>query len=582
MPVMLDDKIGTKTFKEYLEYMRSVLRGNRQSFDPQWQTISKFVSPRRVRFNQHEKNRGDINPWNSIINNIATTALRVAISGMFAGNMSPARPWFALEHIDDQIMARADVKEWLRGVERRILSVFRESNFYNMAPTTLEDLLAFGTGLMTHVDDADKVARFYCHPLGSYYLGLDDKLNVNYSVREFSLTVDQVVSKFGIDNVSVEVRSAYDAGNYKLEVALVHHLMPNIIKQQGNPFALGKSYLGVYYETGMGRVGSRFSLNNRSGKDNNFLRVEGFFEKPFYAPRWSVTGEDTYATKCPGMIALGDTKQLQAEEKRKGQAIDKQTSPPLQAPPGTKDINSLPGGVTYLQTNIEKKGITTLYDVNINLADLRADIDAVERRIKDAFFVPLFLAITEMEGVQPRNEFELVNRHDEALLQLGPVLQQIQGEFLSPIVERVFAQLQRLDDNGRNGILPPLPEVLDGSPLEIRYISTLAQAQRAVATQAIDRTVGFVGRVAEFRPEVAEKLNADWIVEEYGRIVGVHPKTFVDDEILAEQRAERADLQRQAQEAELAASGAKTVKDLAGADTSKENVLTELSNEAGG
>ena len=577
MPVVIEDKIGTKTFKEYLEYMRGVLRTDRQSFDGQWQDIGRFVSPRRVRFNHNEKNRGGDNPWNQIINNIATTALRVAVSGMFAGNMSPARPWFVLEHADDQVMERDDVKVWLRAVEKRMLSVFRESNFYNMAPTTMEDLLAFGTGLMTHVDDTENIARFYSHPVGSYYLGLDEKLNVNYVVREFNLTVYQTVAMFGLENVSIATQTAYNAGNYKMEVSIVQHLMQNIIRQQGNPFAIGKPYLGIYYETGTGKVGARFSLVNQSQKNNSFLRMEGFYERPFNAPRWSVTGEDTYATKCPGMLALGDTKQLQTEEKRKGQAIDKQTSPPLQAPPGTKDVNSLPGGVTYLQTDVNNnKGITTLYDVNINLADLRADIDAVENRIKGAFFVPLFLAITEMEGVQPRNEFELVNRHDEALLQLGPVLQQIQGEFLSPIVERVFAQLQRADDNGRNGVLPPLPEVLNESPLTIRYISTLAQAQRAVATQAMDRAIGFVGRLAQIRPEVAEKVDSDWAVEEYGRVVGVHPKLFIDDDTLAEQRAERAQMQQRAQEAEIAATEAGAVKQLADAKTGGDTALAEV------
>ena len=577
MPIAIEQKVGTKTFKEYLEYMRTVLRADRAPFDAQWREVSKFVSPHRTRFNQYEKNRADVNPWNSIINNIATTALRVAVSGMFAGNMSPARPWFALEHSDDQVMERDEVKEWLRSVEKLILSVLRESNFYNMAPTTLEDLIAFGTGLMTHVDNDKTIARFYSHPIGSYYLGLDEELNVNYSVREFTQTVYQVVSMFGEDNVSRQVKSAYDAGNYKIDVAIVHHVMPNIIRQGENPFALGKPYLGVYYETGTGRVGSRFSLNTSAQRNNDFLRVEGFNERPFFAPRWSVTGEDTYATKCPGLVALGDTKQLQTEEKRKGQAIDKKTNPPLQAPPGTKDVNSLPGGVTYLQTGVENsKGITKLYDVDLNLSDLRDDISAVERRIKDAFFVPLFLAITEMEGVQPRNEFELINRHDEALLQLGPVLQQIQGEFLSPIVERVFAQLQRADDNGRNGILPPLPDILVGDPLNVRYISTLAQAQRAVATQAMDRTIGFVGRLAELKPQVAGKINADWAVEEYGRVVGVHPKLFIDDETLAQQRAEEAEQAQRAQEAEIAASEAATVKQLSEAKTGGDTALTEL------
>ena len=567
--------VGRKTLKQFLEHQRSVLNETRSSFEPQWRDISRLMSPRRARFDVNDRNRGE-RKWNSIINNVATYSLRTAQNGMFAGTMSPARPWFALVHPDDALMESEQVKVWLHQVEQKILSVFRDSNFYNIAPKLIKDLIMFGTSAMTHMDDAQTVSRFFSPPVGTYALGLDDVLDPAHFVREFVLFVDQTVAKFGLNNVSQTVRVAYENSNYKNEVFIAHHIMPNPLIDPDNPFAFGKPYLGVYYEAGPLRA--RNVSQGASGyggstyqSSNKFLGVEGFFERPFLAPRWSVEGEDTYATECPGIIALGDVKQLQTQEKRKGQAIDKQTNPPLQAPPTVRNIeggiNALPGGVTFVETGgvDSGRGITTLYDVNLNLQELRADMQEVEQRIKDAFFVSLFLAITEMEGVQPRNEYELANRHDEALLQLGPVLQQVQGELLSPIVNRVFAQLVRLDDGGRNGILPPAPEALQGQPLEIRYISSLAQAQRAVATQPIDRLVRFTVGVAQIKPEAVDKIDTDFMIEEYGRATGTSPKAIVPDEVVAQIRQQRAEAEAAAQEMEMLSQGAGSVKDIASA-----------------
>ena len=569
MPI-ISQTVGGKPFKQFLELQRSTMNTVRQSFEGQWRDISRLMSPRRARFDVHDKDRGS-RQWNAIINNIATYSVRTAVAGMFAGNMSPARSWFALVHPDDAMMEREDVKVWLHAVEQKILSVFRDSNFYNISPKVIKDLLLFGTAPMTHIDDAKDIARFYSHPCGTYMIGLDDRLSVVHLTREFLFNVDQIVAKFGLKNTSPTVQTAYANGNYKNDIYIVHHLLPNPMIEPGNPFAYGKPYLGVYYEGSAARRSQGGYVSTGSYENSNFfLSVEGYNERPFYAPRWSVEGEDTYATECPGIIALGDVKQLQTQERRKGQAIDKQTNPPLQVPPSLKSasgggLNSLPGGITYVDSGLTgDKGIRTLYDVDLNLQDLRADMASVEARIKDAFFVSLFLAITEMEGVQPRNEYELINRHDEALLQLGPVLQQLQGEFLSPVVDRVFAQLVRLDDNGNNGVLPPAPEALEGQPLEIRYISSLAQAQRAVATQSIDRTMNFATGLSQFKPDVMDKIDGDWAVEEYGRVTGVSPKAFVPDEAVEELRANRAQAQAEQAEAELTIEAAKGAGGLVG------------------
>jgi hypothetical protein len=44
----------------------------------------------------------------------------------------------------------------------------------------------------------------------------------------------------------------------------------------------------------------------------------------------------------------------------------------------------------------------------------------------------------QMEGVQPRNELEIIERKGEKLIQLGPVLERFENEALDPAIERCF------------------------------------------------------------------------------------------------------------------------------------------------
>jgi hypothetical protein len=51
----------------------------------------------------------------------------------------------------------------------------------------------------------------------------------------------------------------------------------------------------------------------------------------------------------------------------------------------------------------------------------------------------------QMQGVQPRNEREIIERNEERLLMLGPPLERIQRELLSMLIDRTFNQAIRAD-----------------------------------------------------------------------------------------------------------------------------------------
>jgi hypothetical protein len=94
-------------------------------------------------------------------------------------------------------------------------------------------------------------------------------------------------------------------------------------------------YMEAYWEYG-------------SGTDK-ILSRRGFHECPFIAPRWSIVAT-TPTAAGPAWTRWAIVKQLQVEQKRKAQAIDKLVNPPMVADVQLKNepATLLPGGVTYV------------------------------------------------------------------------------------------------------------------------------------------------------------------------------------------------------------------------------------------
>jgi hypothetical protein len=103
----------------------------------------------------------------------------------------------------------------------------------------------------------------------------------------------------------------------------------------------------------------------------------------------------------------------------------------------------------------------------------------------------------------------------------------------------------------RNGLFAdiPAPPMLDLSHLQVEFISMLAQAQKAVATGAIERFWQFGGQIAALKPEAADRLDPDGTMEAYADMTGVPSGVIVDRKQAMTIRQQRA--QAQAKQAAL-------------------------------
>lgn len=542
------------------------LRTERQSWISQWQDISQYILPRSGRYVVTDANKGD-RRHGKIYDSTGTRALRVLSAGLMAGMTSPARPWFRLATADPDLMEYAPVKTWLQDVTTLMRDIFQRSNTYRALHALYEELGAFGTASSLLLPDFEDVVRHYPLTAGQYMIATDSRGEVSTLYREFQMTVSQMVEQFGRDAVSQQVRNLFDTGNgLDTWVRVTQVIEPRRDRDPKMRDAANMPFASCYFETG------------GDGPDK-ILRESGFEDFPALAPRWRTTGDDVYG-EGPGAEALGDIRQLQQEQLRKAQGIDYQTKPPLQVPTAYKnrEIDTLPGGVSYVDQTGPHDGIRSAFDVRLELNHLLADIQDVRQRIREAFYSDLFLLIATDKRNQRATAAEIAETHEEKLIMLGPVLERLHNELLKPKVDLTFVAMLRA------GIVPPPPQELQGLDLNVEFVSMLAQAQRAVGLASVDRLVGTVGQIAAAKgdPALWDKLDTDQIVDAYSDMLGVDPTLIVADNKVALIREQRAQAQQAAQQAAALEQAAGTAKDLAAASTSGQNALTDVTRAFSG
>lgn len=558
-----------ETRRQQLNILRGSLDTERASYISHWRDIADVILPRRPQFTVSDTNKGDRRNQ-KIIDETGTYAARTLQAGIMGGMTSPARPWKRLSTSDPDLSEFGPVKDWLHIVDQRMNTVFLRSNLYNALPTVYGDIGVFGTAAMAVEEDFDNVIRCYPFALGSYWLATNDKLQVDVFMREFRLTVRQLVQRFGRLKersgspdwavFSPNIKSQYESGRYDTWVDVSHVIQPNL---DYNPNKLAsKRYESLYYETGMpGAVKD----------EGQYLRESGYDLFPVLAPRWEVTGEDVYGTNCPGMIALGGVKQLQLGEKRIMQAVEKMINPAMIGPTSlrTAKASILPGDITYLDEREGQKGFRAAHDVNFKIEAMENKQEQVRNRIRKAFYEDLFLMFASLDRTDI-TATEINARREEKLLVLGPVLEQLNQDLLDPLVDLTFEMMMR------QGLIPPPPEELQGQPLKVEYISIMHQAQKAAGLAGIERLASFAGQIAEYDPTVLDKIDRDQLIDEYANITGIPPRIIKSDDQVSEIRAQRAQAVQAQQQAQMMAEGAKTAKDLSGADLSGDNALAAL------
>ena len=112
----------------------------------------------------------------------------------------------------------------------------------------------------------------------------------------------------------------------------------------------------------------------------------------------------------------------------------------------------------------------------------------------------------------------------------------------------------------------------------------LAQSQRAVDINSLDRMMAAVQAMAGVKPEILDNIDGDGLFNAYADRLSVDPSVCLSKDKVEEIREQRAQAQAQAQQLENAQQGAAMVSDLSAAqmNSAQASMATQSLDSVGG
>ena len=515
------------------------LKTERGGWESLWRDIRDYEVPDLGCFDGEAPHDGG-KRYQRLYDAEAADSADIMAAGLLSGLSSPSRPWLRLTTMDHDLDETPDVKQWLADLQQAMLLQFAKSEVYNSLHRSYLELTAFGTACSIIQAHPENVIDMLNLSIGEYWLACDPYGRVDTVFRKISMTAKQMGQRFGIDAVSNDVRSSLKDNPFARKT-VIHAVVPRVERDIFKADKLNKPFASIYWEEGR--------------ESDPPLEESGFDEFPALCPRWLITGGSVYG-RGPGAKALSASKSLQRLQNRLATLTDYLTNPPVQFPTKHRAFLDMyrPGGRIPVDPG-DNEAIRTAWDVRTDPSLIDALIERRRQEIQRYFKVNIFQMIAAtQESQRTATEIEALNQ--EKIMVMGPILERLHTELLDPLVSNAFALMVKANR------IPPAPEALHGKPLSIEYISVLAEQQKASSVNGILNTVQQIGLIAQMKPDVLDKLDADKAVELLADMNNVPPSMIVAGQQVALVRQQRAQDQAVVQQQEMAAQSATTLKDL--------------------
>jgi hypothetical protein len=489
------------------------LKTGRQNWETHWQEVADYMQPRKADVTR-TRSKGD-KRTELVFDSSPIQAVELLAASLHGMLTNPSTPWFSLRYKDQGLDMDDEAKLWLEGVTETMYTAFNRSNFQQEIFELYHDLITFGTAAMFIEEDQGDLLKFSTRHINEIYITENDKGRIDTVYRKFKITLRAAAQQFG-DSLSEEARNKVEKDPFD-EIDILHAVYP---RQDFNPTKKDKENMefeSVYVEY----------------KNGNELSVGGFVEFPFVVPRYLKASHEIYG-RSPAMTALPDVKMLNEMSKTTIKAAQKQVDPPLLVPDDgfLLPVRTVPGGLNFYRSGtrdrIEPLNIGANNPLGLNMEEQR------RTAIRNVFYVDQLL----MQQGPQMTATEVIQRNEEKMRLLGPVLGRLQSELLKPMIDRCFAILLR------NNQFAQAPDFLSGQDIEIEYVSPLAKAQKGTELSSITRAIEILGSLANVAP-VFDYINFDALVKHVADLVGVPQKVLKLQSQVNAEREQAAQQQEQ-------------------------------------
>lgn len=511
------------------------MQADRAIFDAHWQEIVDYLMPYRQGITS-SGTPGE-KKMSKILDSTATHAMNLLASGLHGMLTNPALPWFSLKLRDDKAMESDDVKAWLQDTEKRIYAALAQSNFGTEIHECYLDLVGLGTACMFIGEDMQRGLYFDNRHLAEMTIAENNRGEVDTVFRKFTMTARQMLQEWPKDCSPDVIEAARDKPDKTFEI--IHAVYPREERNQKKKDRKNFPVASIYLEVAR----------------KNILSEGGFAEMAYVTPRWSMLSGEVFG-RSQAMIALPDVKLLNEMAKTTLKAAQKKVDPPLMLSHDSfiNPIRTTPGGINIIRAD-EVTGKIQSFPVPSDIGISLEMMDQLRMSIRNIFFNDLL----QFAGDVTMTATEVMQRSEEKLRLMGPVLGRLQSEFLRPLIDRVFGILWRQ----KKLALPP--EQLQGQDIDVEYISPLAKAQKGSEIKSISLLFEMAMPLVQTVPDVLDNINTDEVVRYVADIQGIPEKIVRSIDDVAELRAQRQQAVAAQQQMAIAQGMADAVPKLSGA-----------------
>ena len=518
---------------------------SRRNFESYWQTLHDYYYIESPDVNKTYSSGNELDPsflWDST----TIESADVFASGFMNYLTPPTSRWSRLRHRDPELSANKAIGDFFEDVMAEVNYALNRSNFYDQMFPAYKASGVYGTTAMFEEEDVQDDIRFHNIPLKQVVIVEDARGRVCKFFIEFEYTANQAAGRWGQDVLATylkeEIRDGKgDSKKHKFLLYISERYIREIQKQDKKNLPIEASWIDVE-----GRM---------------IIEESGYNEFPAFCHRFDKRPSIPWGFS-PAMKALPFARLLNAIAKTNLRTMMKHTDPPIAVPHNAfiAPFNMNPRAINTYKKDVMQDG-KDIFAFG-NFGDPQVGLSAVEYysgKVKTLMYTDVFLAFSNI--TKDMNNPEIMERINEKMTMLAPAVGRYLDEVISPIVQRTIGILHR------RGKLPEPPvELLMNPGYEIDFIGVLAQAQRRAELNTLVTGLTMVGNMAQFSPEVLDKIDPDRVADEVWSITGAPVKVLRDDDEVRQIREGRAQAAMKQQEIAELHAGSEIAKNAGSAE----------------
>ena len=541
---------------------REELKTRKSNWEYPFQILGKYIYTRKQQF-QQTLNEGSFLNDGMINDSTAVRANAAMASAIMGALWKSGGKTFRIRKPDWMENSSAN-KKYYKAVNKEIAEAMEspKAGFEMAFHEFLCEEGAFGTsGLALFQGDYQNPLIFKSWSIQTLMVAEGPDGFVDTVYYDERITIHSLVGRYGLKALPKDLQDKYNNPKTKYDkVVLSVGIEPRNEDEQKKGGASDK---------GMPVASYHFIA-----EDQAMLKESGYAEMPVRVGRWYKLSNEEYG-RSPGMDALPAIMQINAFKESLLVGVEKKVDPPLYVMDdgalGAAVVDTSARGLSVFNAIGRAPGQPPIGQL-MDIGELQSVALAIEKTAEEILQHFLIDKLYDLNNKTRMTLGEAEIRQQIRGDALSSIYARHTAEILNPLITRAYNILfgmgilgikeddeptrKLLEAEGVEPIILP-PDVVAAIELnrtlyEIDYISPAANVMREGEYQGIIATVNNVIQLAQVKPDVVDVVDTDRVIE-YSQELGGAPADIINAVDKIEQiRADRAEAQKAAAEAEMA------------------------------